>query len=153
MWKVPPIIKVYEALGAVVDDDRLEIAGNTAKCYSSSGNKFYDVTYSPEQNAIMVNDNGSYWKGYLGYPAIAYLLKIGVLEFRPELAGHFKGILWKDINQTYKNDFDKTVEYIFRDIDSARREEIEDYAKKLLKDIEALNLSKFGTRQKPPLGY
>ena len=152
MWKVPPIIKVYEALGAVVDD-RLEIADNKAKCYSSSGNKYYDVTYSPEESAIMVNDNGSYWKGYLGYPAIAFLLKIGVFEYRPVLAAHFKSIPWKDINQKFDDDFEKTMEYIFADIDLGTQKEIEDYAEKLLQDVEALGLLKLGMQQKPPVGY
>jgi hypothetical protein len=29
-WKEPPIIKIYEALGAVADD-RVEVEGNSAK--------------------------------------------------------------------------------------------------------------------------
>lgn len=44
LWLQPPIIKVYEALGALADD-RIKVKGNTAKVYSSSGNKFYTVTY------------------------------------------------------------------------------------------------------------
>jgi len=91
MWKNPPIIKIYEALGSVVEE-RLEISDDTAKCYSSSGNKFYDITYSAEQKAIMVNDNGSYWNGYLGYPAIAFLLQTGVLEYTEDYASYFKNI-------------------------------------------------------------
>lgn len=152
MWKVPPVIKIYEALGAVVDG-RLEISGNTAKCYSSSGNKFYDISYSPEQNAIMVNDNGSYWKGYLGYPAIAFLLQTGVLNLQEELAYYFKSIAWKDINQKFKNDFDKTIEYIFDGVDQSKRKEIGEYAEQLLEDIKKLSLSKLGEQQKPPSGY
>ena len=38
-WKHPPIIEVYEALGAVADG-RIELTQNEAKIYSSSGNKF-----------------------------------------------------------------------------------------------------------------
>ena len=68
-WEHPPIIKIYEALGAVADN-RVELSENTAKVFSSSGNKFYDVSYDRDSNSIMTNDNGSYWKGYLGYPAI-----------------------------------------------------------------------------------
>ena len=152
MWKTPPIIKIYEALGSVIDG-RLEVAENSAKCYSSSGNKYYDIDYSPDDNAIMVNDNGSYWKGYLGYPAIAFLLKIGVLDYKNEYALLFKGIAWKDINQKFKNDFDKTIEYIFKEIDPVKRKEIEDYAEQLLADIKDLNLSKLGEMKKPPSGY
>ncbi|MFH1472824.1 MAG: hypothetical protein ABIF06_00195 [bacterium] len=106
-WKHPPIIKIYEALGAVADN-RVEISGNIAKVYSSTGNKFYDVSYDSQANAIMSNDNGSYWKGYLGYPAIAYLFKIKTLEYKSEFGDLLKGIHWKDINKKFKNDFNKT---------------------------------------------
>jgi len=74
IWKQPPIIKVYEALGSIADG-RITVEGNTAKIYSSSGNKFYEVTYDPDTSSIMCNDNGSYWAGYLGYPAISKTLR------------------------------------------------------------------------------
>jgi hypothetical protein len=37
-WKLPPIIKVYEALGCIADG-RIHVDGDSAKVYSSSGNK------------------------------------------------------------------------------------------------------------------
>lgn len=109
-WKLPPIIKVYEALGCIADG-RIKIDDNNAKVYSSSGNKFYTVTYDPKANSIMCNDNGSYWAGYLGYPAIAFLLAKGVIPYTPNLADLLKDIAWKDINQGFKNDFTKTEKY------------------------------------------
>ncbi|HMO78213.1 MAG TPA: hypothetical protein PKA42_01580 [Candidatus Paceibacterota bacterium] len=152
MWDTPPIIKIYEALGAVTDN-RLEIDGNTAKCFSSSGNKFYDVIYEPEQNAIMTNDNGSYWKGYLGYPAIAYLLQTGVLRYQEELASALRDIKWKDINQEFKNDFDKTLTFILEPLDEQTRVNLENYTKSLLTQITELKLGKLGKKMKPPSGY
>lgn len=152
MWEVPPVIKIYEALGAVADG-RLEVLGNTAKCYSSSGNKFYDISYSPEERAIMANDNGSYWQNHLGYPAVAFLLQTGVLAYKEDLAIYFKDVAWKDLNQKFNNNFDKTVEYIFANIEDDKIREIESYANGLLKDIELLNLTMLGKKQKPPTGY
>jgi len=152
MWDTPPIIKIYEALGAVADN-RLEIDGNTAKCFSSSGNKFYDVIYDPEQNAIMTDDNGSYWKGYLGYPAIAYLLKLGVLPYQEELALALKDIKWKDINQEFKNDFEKTLTFILEPLDEHTRANLENYTKSVLDQIIELKLGKLGKKMKPPSGY
>src|SRR3990167_10799320 len=96
-WKLPKTIKVYEALGALADG-RVEATGDTGKVYSSSRKKFYDVSYDPINQAIMSNDNASYWQGYLGYPAIAYLMKIGQLPFNQKFADGLKGIAWKDIN-------------------------------------------------------
>lgn len=141
-WKATPIEKIYEALGAVADD-RLELIDDTkAKCYSSTGNKYYDIEYNKNEKAIMANDNASYWNGYLGYPAIAYLLKIGELEYRPELAGLLKGVAWKDINQKFKNDFGK-----------ADVSELRAYAKQLTEDLKALHLTKLDKRKLPPKGY
>jgi hypothetical protein len=151
-WKNPPIIKIYEALGAIADN-RIEISGNIAKVYSSSGNKFYDVAYDADKKVIMANDNGSYWKGYLGYPSIAFLLKIGLLEFKPELAGLLKEIKWKDINQKFNNDFDKTFKYIESLLDVKARNNLADYVKSIDEKISELNLNLLGEKTIPPKGY
>ena len=129
-WKRPPLNKVYEALGAV-GDDRIKIDGNTAKVYSSSGNKFYDVTYDPDKNAIMANDNGSYWVGYLGYPSIALLLAKEIITYDHQLADYLKGFAWKDINQKFKNDFDKTDAYIDEQIVASRNINIDEFHRDL----------------------
>jgi len=152
MWDTPPIVKIYEALGAVADS-RLEINGNEAKCFSSSGNKYYDVIYDPDTNAIMTNDNGSYWKGYLGYPAIAYLLQTNVLSYQHELGQLLKGIAWKDINQEFKNDFDKTLAFILASLDADVKEKLNTYATALLTQIADMKLQKLGKKIKPPSGY
>ncbi len=151
-WKQPPVIKIYEALGAVADG-RVEVSGNSAKVFSSSGNKFYDVEYDPESQSIMTNDNGSYWQGYLGYPAIAFLLKIGVLEYKENLANLLKGIPWKDINQKYKNDFDKTLEHIQETLSPSERNDLLEYVQELNEKIVNLNLSLLGKKKLPPKGY
>jgi hypothetical protein len=76
---LPPKIKIYEALGAVADG-RVEIDGIfTYKgiCFSAStSEKLYTINYNPDTNVIVSNDSGSVNQGYLGYPAIAFLLKI-----------------------------------------------------------------------------
>ncbi len=151
-WKHPPIIKIYEALGSVADD-RLEVSGNTAKVYSSSGNKFYEISWDPEKCAIMTNDNGSYWKGYLGYPAIAFLFKIGVLEYRSDLASLLKGIKWKDVNQQFKNDFDKTLTHIESSLKAEDKEALSGYVQEIDTKIKVLNLSLLGKKTLPPDGY
>ncbi len=50
-WKHPHIIKIYEALGTLADD-RIEVIGNTARVYSSSRNKFYEVSFDLKNNSI-----------------------------------------------------------------------------------------------------
>ena len=151
-WGTPPDIKIYEALGAVVDG-RVKIKGNHAQVYSSSGNKFYAVEYEADSKSIMTNDNGSYWKGYLGYPAIAYLLSIGVLEYVSTLGSLMKGIPWKDINTRFKNDFEKTLSFILKDLSVEERQSLHDYVQQIQKEIRNLNLNLLGKKTLPPEGY
>lgn len=151
-WKEPPIIKIYEALGSVADG-RVEVESHTAKVYSSSRNKFYDVTNDPAARAIMTNDNGSYWKGYLGYPAIAFLLKTGVLPYEGGYGDLLKGVPWKDLNQKFKNDFDKTLEHILSPLPLEDRIELGEYIASIANQIRDLDLNLLGQKVLPPAGY
>ena len=153
-WKIPPKIKIYEALGTLADG-RIEVYDDSAKVYSSSGNKFYTVTYDPNANAIMTNDNGSYWQGYLGYPAIAYLMSVGKIKFDKKYSTALKGIAWKDVNTKFKNDFEKTIVYV-NELLASSDIEVEAFEKEIeeiLKQIKKLNLSLLGQKNKPPVGY
>jgi len=153
-WKIPGKIKVYEALGAVADG-RILIDGDSAKVFSSSRGKSYDVKYSSSENAMMSNDNGSYWVGYLGYPSVSFLMLKGVLKFNMELAETLKDIPWKDINADNKNDFSKTEEYVLDLVEKnyGRREELEKEADDIVEQIRVLGIKKLGKRTKPPVGY
>jgi len=155
--KLPPKIKIYEALWAVADD-RLEIfwlLENEGKCYSSSGNKYYTIQYDEASNSIMTNDNGSYWKWYLGYPAIAFLMKKWIIIYDKIYSEVLKGIARKDINQKFANDFDKTAEYIHALILS-KWVSVDKFIKEIdniFSQIEILNLSLLWKKIKPPTGY
>jgi len=152
MWKYPSVTKMYEALGAVADG-RIEVNGNIGKCYSSSGNKYYDITFDPDSRAIMSNDNTSYWTGELGYPAVAFLIKSGVLEYKEDLAKLLRGIPWKEINRKFKNDFDVALEHILKDMELSNREELSKYTESLAEEIKKLNLKELGEKITPPKGF
>ncbi len=153
-WQTPPVIKIYEALGSVADG-RIEVHGNMAKVYSSSGNKFYEVKYDPKTSSITANDNGSYWKGYLGYPMITFLLSKNFLPLDLTIAEWLKDFHWKDINQEFKNDFDNTEAFIRAKMvkRGADLEKFDEYKDKLMTAIKELDLSKLGPTAKPPSGY
>ncbi len=153
-WKTPPIIKIYEALGCIADERIIE-ENNEIHIYSSSKNKFYIIKYSEKENAIMSNDNGSYWKGYLGYPAIAYLMFIRKIKYQEKISKALKGIKWKDINQRFKNDFSKTEKYIRSSLllQGINLKELDTELDKIMKQIKKLNLNILGTKTKPPKGY
>ncbi|TSC70136.1 MAG: hypothetical protein CEO12_532 [Parcubacteria group bacterium Gr01-1014_46] len=150
-WK-KPTTKIYEALGAVADG-RVEGSNIEGKVYSSTGNKFYTITFEPESNSIMSNDNASYWKGYLGYPSIAFLMKNGVLSYSKECGDLLKGIPWKDINQKYKNDFEKALDYILLSKTEMERNKLKDFVEKLEKEVKDLKLNLLGKKTLPPEGY
>jgi hypothetical protein len=124
-----------------------KLTGNTAKSYSSSRSKFYEITYDPIASEIMSNDNSSYFKGELGYPSIAYLMKVGVLSFDQKLADILKGIQWKDINQKFKNDFSVALDHILSSKTEEERKTLEVFAQKVDKEIEKLQIGILGKKQ------
>lgn len=154
VWKTPPKIKIYEALGTIADG-RIEIEGNSAKVSSSSRGKFYTVNYKPEGSAIMVNDNGSYWQGYLGYPAISFLLLHGVIPYDQSVSSMLKDIKWKDINQKHKNDWDKTIEYVHNLVqeNGGNLNKLTQQIDKIYEYLETHPYQLLGKKLKPPSGY
>lgn len=151
-WKIPSITKIYEALGTLADE-RMEVVGNTAKSYSSSRNKFYTITYDPDANAIMSNDNSSFYKGELGYPSIAFLMKFGVLSFDQDCANLLKGIAWKDINQKFKNDFEKALDFILSSKTEKERTRLKEFTERVYEEIKKLKIGMLGQKTTPPEGY
>jgi hypothetical protein len=102
IWGVPPELKVFEALGAVADGRVQEQGMNSATVVSSDGSKRYTVSWDPDRNLVSSNDNASYWQGYLGYPAIAYLMSRGQLPFDAGLAARLAALAWKTLNAKLK---------------------------------------------------
>jgi len=153
-WKIPPRIKVHEALGCIADK-RIIVKDNEAEVFSSSRGKSYSVKYDPKKNAIMANDNGSYWVGYLGYPSIAFLMLKGVVGYNPTYAEALKGIPWKDVNQKFKNDFGKTEKYV-NDLVKTKGVSVEELDKeidRIYEQVKKLDLEMLGEKTKPPEGY
>jgi hypothetical protein len=113
-WKMPPLVKVYEALGAL-GDGRVEMKGRWgALVTSSEGNKTYQVEISDDLQQISSNDNASYWQGYLGYPAVAVLLQLGLYRAPANVIDALAGIAWKQINRRLRNDYAKTLKEVGR---------------------------------------
>src|SRR5271169_4092949 len=108
-WKMPPIVKVYEALGAI-GDGRVRIEDSRrAFVTSSDAAKTYEVETSADGREIASNDNASYWQGYLGYPAIAVLLARGIYRPPANVTDALAGVAWKELNRKYKNDWARTI--------------------------------------------
>lgn len=155
VWKKPHISKIYEALTAIADARIELVSENKAHCYSSSKGKFYEVEFEPETNSIMSNDNTAFYTDAVSYPMIALLMLKNKIVYNPKLLDMLKGIFWKDINQKFKNDYDRAIEFVLADLDTkgidtafVRSEiaKIYDYAC-------SLQLGYLGEKIKPPVAY
>jgi hypothetical protein len=113
-WKMPPLIKAYEAMGAL-GDGRVQIVDEHRTLVASSdASKTYEVETADANREISSNDNASYWQGYLGYPGIAALLARGLYKPRPEALDALRGIPWKELNRRFRNDYSKTLSEMTR---------------------------------------
>lgn len=111
--RLPPKIKIIEALSAVADE-RIIIEGllaNEGKCFSvSSPWKVYKIQYNEKENTILSNDSWSTDQNFLWYPAIAFLLKIWKLKYDKTILE-----MVKDINRVnIKEKVNKDYESMFR---------------------------------------
>ncbi len=111
---MPPLAKVYEALGAV-GDGRVRIEDSRrASVASSDGTKIYKVESSADGAEISSNDNASFWQGYLGYPAIAVMIKRGFIQADESATQALAGVPWRQLNTQYRNDYDRTLEDVMQ---------------------------------------
>ena len=140
-WLMPPRIKILEALGTIADK-RIEISGNRAKVTSSLHEKAYAVTFDGK-DSIMCNDNGSYYKGYLGYPSIAFLMLKGILPYDEKIAKALAGIKWKDLNEKFK-DYSKVEQIIKIKVarEKVKQNQIDEIISKVLRKLKDLDLKK-----------
>lgn len=150
-WEIPPVVKAYEALGAV-GDGRVRIRDVTrAVVTSSSGNKNYQVETSADGREISSNDNASYWRGYLGYPAIAVLIERGLYRAPANVTDALAGIPWQEINRRNRNNYAKTLAEVDKLIEENGHDPdaVHSEAEALLDWLKKLKPRR-GTRRRPP---
>ncbi len=101
--RLPPKIKILEAAGAIADG-RVEVLNDTnAVVTSSDGSRRYRVYLNVGKGIACSTDNGTRFRGYVGYPIISFLMIKGVLKYRDDVGRALKGIPWKKLNELYKN--------------------------------------------------
>ncbi|MEM2121812.1 MAG: hypothetical protein QXU20_04110 [Candidatus Woesearchaeota archaeon] len=142
LWKLPPNVKVLEALGCL-GDDRIVLKGeNKAVVYSSERKRAYLVVFYPETNKVYSDDNASKFHHYIGYPIIAFFMKKGIIEYDKNLAEKLRGINWHKLNTDFKRDYAKVEEYAKEicERNGIKREVVDNEIKKTLKKLEELKL-------------
>jgi hypothetical protein len=104
----------YEAIGAL-GDRRAQLEHEWhASVVSSDHSKSYQVEISADGREVSSNDNASYWQGYLGYPAIAVMLKRGLCPIRAEAISPLSGIPWNELNRRFRNEYSRTIGEVMR---------------------------------------
>lgn len=145
-YKTPPLMKVYEALGAIADG-RIRVSGNPdiaagdkidAEVKSSQNTKTYKVIYDPKLNTIVASDSGTFWQRYVSYPSIALLLEKGVISYDKFVASGLKGFVWKDIADKYKHDYDAMEEFILSKVRDSQKVQAE--CRRIHKEVTDLKL-------------
>ncbi len=150
-WKMPPLAKVYEALGAIGDGRvRIEDA-HRASVTSSDGEKVYTVESSADGAEISSNDNASFWQGYLGYPSIAILIARGLIDADRNAIRALAGVPWKELNTRYRHDYDRTLDEVMRSAD-ARGYDVDAIRAAAAAVLEAVRSigPRQGPRRRPP---
>ena len=149
--RAPPRIKVLEALGAIADG-RVELASKDkrfARVRSSLGDRVYTVYVDVVKGEAYSDDNGTRYRGYIGYPIISLLMLQGALPFDQEIAEALKGIPWRELNEKYKKYavVEKAVllEARKRGVKSGK---VQEFVNKVYRELKRLRLRRL---EKPPV--
>jgi hypothetical protein len=146
-WKLPPKVKVYEALGCIADDHVKFISEGQATVTSSEGFRKYTVLFY--NDSITSDDNGSKWRGYLGYPSIAVLMLKDLLPFNSAFSNALKGIKWYRLNKKF-GAYEKTIKEAQKIAEERgiKIKELENFVDIVIKKIKERKLRKFVKSQR-----
>ncbi|HIP65641.1 MAG TPA: hypothetical protein EYH08_03835 [Pyrodictium sp.] len=149
--RTPPRIKVLEALSAIADG-RIELVSEDkkfARVRSSLGDRVYVVYVDPVKGEAYSDDNGTRYRGYMGYPIISLLMIQGVLPFDKRIADALKGIPWRELNEKYKR-YDVVEKIVLSEAEKrgVTRSEIQEFVDKVYRELKKIKLKKL---EKPPL--
>lgn len=137
----PPRVKVLEALSSIADG-RVKIVGDKEAIVSSSlGDRQYGVYVDVEREEAFSDDNGTKYRGYVGYPIIAFLMLKGVLPYEERIARALAGIPWKELNERYKRY--AVVENIVKGLAASRgvgKQDVDGFISSVLARLSELQL-------------
>ncbi|MCE4609458.1 MAG: hypothetical protein F7C36_03640 [Desulfurococcales archaeon] len=145
LLRIPPRIKVYEALGALADDRvsmRLENSIVRAKVVSSDGSRQYRVVVLRKYDSlyhVYSNDNGTVYRRYVGYPIISVMMASGFLPYNESLAEALKGVPWRKLNEEFKK-YKLVEEYILGRLDDDVRGRLLEFVDYVLGKIKRMKI-------------
>ncbi len=146
--RMPPRIKVLEAAGAIADG-RVEVVDDKrARVTSSEGDRVYTVYVDLARREAYSNDNGTIYRGYIGYPIIAFLMKKGVIYYDEKVGKALEGIPWRRLNEKYKK-YALVEEEVKKHASTkgVQPQQLEAFTRKVLSQLSTLRLRRL---QQPP---
>jgi hypothetical protein len=138
---MPPRIKVLEALSSVAEGRIKQLSDKEATVVSSDEKREYQVFLDVEKGIANSTDNGTKYRGYIGYPIIAFLMLKGILPYDEEVASKLVGIEWRALNEKYKSY--RIVEKIALDRYSKKggdKDKLENLVKDIMEKLEKIEL-------------
>ncbi len=139
--RLPPRIKVLEAAGAIADKRIKSIDEKLYEVVSSDGTRRYRVYVDLDRNIVYSDDNGTRFRGYIGYPIIAVLMLNDKLPLNEKISKALAGIPWKKLNEKYRKYY--VVERIVKSIASKKGvspSEIDEYINEVLGKLKSMKL-------------
>jgi len=145
LLRAPPKIKILEAAGSIADGrvKILEDKGSKVRAVveSSMGDRSYNVTLeivNPKVFIASSNDNGTRFRGYIGYPIISVMMIKGVIPRNREVEESLRGIPWRVLNEQFKS-YEKVLEEVTRSIEAKGGKhlvvKVKEYADNVMKDL------------------
>ncbi|CCC82340.1 hypothetical protein [Thermoproteus tenax] len=113
--RLPPRIKILEALSAIADGRIKALDDKEAEVISSDGQRTYRVYLDLARGLAYSDDNGTKYRGYIGYPIVAFMMLKGALPVDNELKDALRGIPWRRLNEQYKK-YDVVIEVVKREL-------------------------------------
>ncbi len=101
--KLPPKIKVLEALSAVCGGRVRRLSNRLARVVSSDGSREYTVYLDIVRGEVYSDDNGTRYRNYVGYPIIAFMMELGILPKNEAIGKPIVNVPWRKLNEQYKS--------------------------------------------------
>lgn len=143
---MPPRVKVLEALGAVSGGRVRVLSEKEAEVDASEGQRTYRVYVDLEKRIADSDDNGTVYRGYVGYPIIAFLMALKQLPYDEEIGRLLASVGWRTINERYKSY--RVVESVIKERlakGGIPSERVDRVIKDVLEQVKKLGLSKAST--------
>ncbi len=147
--RLPPRVKVLEALSAIGDKRVCTATERVGFVASSDRSRVYEVYVDLGAGVAYSSDNGTKLRGYIGYPIIAVLMATGRIPYKREYAEALAGIAWRMLNEKYRrySIVERIVKKIAREkgVDPGK---LDDYVEEVLKLLGGYRLERLDA---PPL--